>query len=1144
MTRARRLWVTGLLLCAGCSAALAQPPTSPGGSGPPQGGPVRAIIRYPTVHGQSVVFEAGGNLWKVGLSGGVAARLTSDSGFDSAPHFSPNGRWIAFTGWYQGNTDVYVMPSSGGPVKRLTYHSINRKAGPGKLRVSRDNTVLGWTPDSRNVVFLSRRASFNPQVMHAYEVPVSGGLPTRLPLPWTGPLSFGPNGHTVAYNKSARSFRPFHRKRYYGGQAQDIWTYDFKTGKSRRITHWKGADTWPMWHGQTLYFTSDRGSRHIENLWSYSFKSQQFEQLTHFATYDIDRATLGDHAIAVTDGGNLYVYHLGNGKLQQISVRVPLDGTRLQPRWLDGSEHIDSADIAPNGKLAVFSARGALFTVPAKYGSTQTLTTTPGADQRDPAWSPDGKSIAFIDTRGKHQQIDVRPATGGAARALTHTDDVSYQPPITWSPDGQWVTYVDSTQTLWLENADSGKRWRVAQDKSQARGTFTDVHWSPGSRWLAFSKTLPNRVSGLFLYHVADRSLHKISQGRYNDRDPVFSRDGKYLFFVSDRLVNPAVSNFDFTVAGVASSGLYAATLASTTPSPVAPRVRQATGAKSHQPGSAPEAHDEHSAKGKPGQPHPISVNLKGLMSRAVRLPVPAADITNVTEAKGVIYYLAEPAATLNDNPLPGEKSLLRAYDLKKREDHTLAQGVDELMMSADGSTLLYRADGQWNLRPATFKKQLPPDMVATLSLDQLRRHVQPRADWQTVYDEAMRDVRDYFVDPKLIAKEWPAIDARYRRLLAHATSLSDVNWLIANAIGSLGESHMYIYGGNQGWKSPTHATADLGVAFALDQPSGRYYLKRIYRGDNTVPGYRAPLAQPGLKVSKGDFVLAINGQTLKAPTNPYALLNGTYGTTISLRLAKSASGGHPWTIHVRPIANAHKLHLLAWIRHNRAQVDKLSHGRIGYVYLEDMGTTGMREFVRQYYNQMYKQGIIFDDRWNLGGSIDPVLFDRIARPVTAMTTNRHRWADPALAAPVGHMAALINHGSASDGDIFAYMFKKRHLGPTIGTRTWGGVRGYFSPFSLLGGAQLVVSEEAMYGLDSQWVVENIGVKPDVRVDDEPGQINRGHDAQLRTAVRLLMKQIRQSPKQYPPPPAWMPAFPPQPHYPACPASDTSGPCG
>ncbi len=1114
-------WIVGLCLAAGLTLTASATAASP----PAPGGPIQALIRYPAMHGNQVVFEAGGNLWSTTLKGGTATRLTSDSGFDMAPHFSPNGQWVAFTGWYQGNTDVYVVPAAGGPVRRLTFHSINRKIGKDKLRTSPDNIVLGWTPDGKDVVFLSRRTSFNPQVMHAFKVPLDGGLPEQLPLPWTGPLSFNANGTEVAYNKLDRVFRPFHRKHYFGGQAQDIWTYDFKTGASRQITHWKGADVWPMWHGDTIYFTSDRGAKGVQNLWSYSLSRNHFHQLTHFDTYDIDSPTLGNDGIALSDGGDLYVYTFGDHQLHRIDVRVPMNGKATQPHWADASHAIQGAGIAPSGKLAVFSARGALFTVPAKHGSTRTLTHDPAADERDPAWSPDGKQIAYIRATGRSDEIALRSATGGAPRLLTHHSKRSYQGPLTWSPDGKWLTYVDAAGHLWVENVKSGKRYEVATDPS-GRGAFGDLAWAPGSDWLAFSRALKNHKSGLFLYHVTDHSLHGISRGQFDDTSPAFSSDGKYLFFTSDRLVNLAGGMSDWSsTTNLDSSGLYAATLSSSTPSPLAPRQPDAAGKK---PGKNKKGADKKDSR----HTGPLHIDLDGLMSRAVQLPVPAANITSVLAAKGVVYYTTQPNYVIGGH-LTGEKPQLRAYDLKKRKDLTLDAGGQDLMLSADGSTLMYRSKGHWVLRPAKFAKKAKTQKLA---LSHVRRWVHPRAEWATVFGEAWRDVRDYFLNPQLVKAHWHAMGERYGRLLPRATSRNDVNWLIANMIATFGESHMYVGGGDMGWKSPASETADLGADFGLDKASGRYRLTRIYRGDNTLPGYRAPLAQPGLKVATGDYVLAINGQPLKAPMNPYALLNGTFGTTVRLRLSRHASGSHAWTIHVRPIANAGKLHLLAWIRHNRKMVDKLSGGKLGYVYLNDFEATGAHEFIRQYASQMHKQGIVFDDRWNLGGSdaLEMSIFSRIARQLTNMFATRNGWTFRGPTAFYGYKALVYNRGSASNGDMFPYMFKTAHLGPIIGDRSWAGVRGYDGPFSLLDGGHLTVSDNAMYSLDSKWVVENIGVEPDVTVHDQPGQLNRGHDAQLQTAVDMLMKKIQAAPRTLPAPPAWTPAFPKQPAYPKC----------
>jgi len=1116
------VWLTSLALA---FLSLAAAPASAAGSGP-----IHALSRFPTVHGSTVVFEAGGNLWKVGLGGGVAQRLTSDSGYDSHPVFSPDGKWVAFTGWYQGNTDVYIVPATGGPVRRLTFHSMNNK-GRGKLAPSPDNVVIGWTPDGKDVVFLSRRHSWNPQMFQAYEVPVGGGLPREIKLPWTGPLSFNASGDEVAYNQLFRNSRAFHRKHYYGGQAQNIWIYNFKKHASRQITHWKGSDTYPMWHGNTLYFASDRGPNHVMNIWAYSLKNQQFHQITHFDTYDIDWPSLGSGGIAFSDAGRLYVLKLPSQKLVKVPVRIPLDGARIQPRWKSVAKMIRGADVAPDGKLAVFSARGNLFEVPAKYGDTVNLTRSSAVDERAPAWSPDGKTIAYVTDAGGKSEIAVRPADGsGSARDLTHTSGVTYQGPLVWSPDGKWLAYSDSNQVLWVQDVASGRRFRVAQNKYQVIGGFADVSWSPDSRWLAYSNTLSNHERALFLYAVGAHKRHQVSDGSFSDSDPVFSRDGKYLYFVSARLANPAFSAFDNTLAGVDADGLYVTTLKKGTPSPFAPRSQSPVSTSSQSAGHGGQG------KNKPAHPPRVAIDLDGLMQRAVRVPVPDANIAGVAAAHGIVYYLSTPEPVLGHG-MPGRKPELRAYDMKKRKGMTLVSGASAngFALSADGKTLLYAKQGGWYLRPAKFSDHAK---AKKLDLSHVRMRVDPRAEWAEIFREAWRDVDDYFVNPKYIAKVWPALGKKYRKLLPLVACRQDLNWVIGNMIGSLGESHMYVFGGDNGWHTPFAPTADLGVNFALNAKSGRYYLARIFRGDNTVPGYRSPLAQPGIKASKGDYVLAIDGHDLKAPENPYRFLMNTLGTAVTLKLADNPAGRHAWTVKVKPVANGSKLRLLGHIRTERARVTRLSHGKLGYVYLYDMEALGMREFMRQYYSQLTKPGIVFDERWNLGGFIDPMLFDRLTRRIVGMWVMRRGTYQqtPGPAYP-GYMDAVINRGSASDGDIFAYMFKHYHLGPTIGTRTWGGVRGYDAPFTLVDGGHLVVSEVAMYGLDSKWVVENIGVMPDMRVPEPPGAVEQGHDPQLDRAVQVLMTKIKKNPRRLPPPPPWLPAFPAQPALPACPAA-------
>ena len=1103
-------------------------------------GPVQALIRYPSLHDSTVVFEAGGAVWKVPVQGGEATRLTADSGYDSHPVIAPNGRWVAFTGWYRGNTDVYVVSIDGGPVRQLTWRSVNQPMN-GRITTLPDNVVIGWTPDSQDVVFLSRRESFNPQIERAFEVPVTGGLPTALPMPWTGPLSFNAAGTKVAYNKLARVLRAFHRKHYFGGQADDIYTYDLQTGASTRLTHWKGEDAYPMWVGHTLYFASDRGAGGVLNLWAKNLKTDALRQITHFSTYDVDWPSAGNSGIAVSDGGRLYVYSFATHQLAQVPVTVPLSGTHTLPYEFSAAKMIRAADLAPDGKIAVFSARGALFTVPVKYGHTTDLSTRVASNDKDPAWSPNGKWIAYVRDDGQNSELMVRAADGhGVPRVLAPNGALSYSGPLQWSPNGHWIAYSTSRQQLWLVNVKTGARKAVSTDRQMIIGAFADVAFSPDSRWVAFSKHLPNHLRALFIYNVKSGALHQISRGNFSDSHPAFSHDGKYLYFVSARLVNPVLSSYNFSASGAVPDGLYVTTLQAKTPSPFAPRTQHPTAAHHAAHGAHKKAAGKHKrnkkggAKAKKTAPR-VKIDFPGLIERAVEVPVPAANIAQVAEFHGTVFYATEPVPVIG-GAIPGEAPQLRAYNLEKRKGLTLAQGIGSgFALSADGSTLLYQVGNQWDLRPATFSKQAP---TQTLNTANMQMQVNPRAEWTEIFGEAWRNVRDYFADPKLIATQWAAIGQHYRALLPLVQDREDLNYVMANMIGSLGESHMYIFGGDMGWKSPPQPTAGLGAEFALNAPSGRYYLKRIFHGDNTIPGYYAPLAQPGLRVKRGDYVLAINGLPLRAPANPYALLQGTLGQTVSLTLA-SKPHGKPWTILVKPVINSGKLHLLHWINHNRREVNKLSGGKVGYVYLNDMEATGLHEFVRQYYSQLNKPGMIIDDRWNLGGFIDTILFNQLTQKMVAAWTNRHgaHYQSPENAY-IGHLAALINHGSASDGDIFAYRFQKYHLGPTIGSRTWGGVRGYDNQFTLLDGGQQVVSEIAMYATVSQWTVENIGVVPSIPVHVNPGLLaRRGEDTQLQTAVHVLLKEIQRAPVIVPPRPHWLPAFPTQPTYPTCPSS-------
>jgi tricorn protease len=1082
----------------------------------------RTLMRFPTLYDQTIVFAAHGNLWSVPRAGGEAQRLTSGSGYDLMPRFSPDGRWIAFTADYQGNQDVYVIPAGGGAARRLTFHSDIVPEAP--MRWGPNNMVVTWTRDSKNVVFLSRRMSMN-WTPRLFEVPVQGGLATPLPLDSGGLMTYSPDGHSLAYNRIFRNFRTW--KRYLGGMAQDVYTYDLAAKKLTRITDWKGTDTAPMWYGRRIYFLSDRDARRRENLWVFDLDSRQFREITHFSGYDIDFPSLspgeetpnaGGAGIVFQQGGSLWVLDLPSEQLHQLEVSVRDDGVRTGPRFVDASKLIREKDaaqqtnfaVSPNGKRALFSARGDLFTVPAEHGATRNLTQTSNADEDHPSWSPDGKTIAYTTDSTGEQEIATRPAEGGTERILTRFQAGFFYSPV-WSPDGKHLAFPDGAHRLWLLDVASGRTTQVAQDP------YNEIHdqsFSPDGRWLAYSITGANQQRGIYIYSLDSGRERRVSEPLANDLGPVFSPDGKYLYFVSSRHVNPTLSESEFDVATLEMNGIYIATLRKNEPSPFAPRSDE---------GAVEPKKETKSQPWRPGASAAVQIDFDGLMARAVPVPIPPADIVAL-DARGEKIFYQIGAPQMIEGPLPRLKPALRVYDLASRSDGLVVEDVDEYSLSADGEKALYkRTGGSYEIVDA----KASPGKPSPLDLSHMRTLIRPTEEWAEMFRNAWRLERDLFVISQMNGVDWQAVHDAYVKLLPLVGSREDLNYLIGEVQSELGNSHTYVGGGDNGDLVPRVPTALLGVDFALDRASGRYRLARIYPGDNTRPQYRSPLSEPGVDASEGDYLLAVNGRELTSPTDPFSAFVGLQNQPVTLTLASSARATRREAT-VQPLASEQSLREKDWIDHNRETVDRLSGGRIGYVYMSDMEALGMEQFVRQFYPQLDRRALIVDDRWNGGGFIDQIVLARLRRLLIGMSTDRQR---ARMTIPqqilVGPKVCLINHISASDGDLFPYYFRKYGIGTLIGTRTWGGVRGIRGNWTLLDGGYITVPEMSVYGLDSEWVIENHGVDPDIEVDTDPGQLEAGHDAQLEAAIDYLMKQLANQPGGLPPPPPPLPAYPP-----------------
>ena len=1106
-----------------------------------------ALPRFPQPYGDRIVFVADGNIWSAPKTGGTAERLTSAPGQDMMPRVSPDGRWIAYTEASKAGTDVWVIPAAGGAARRLTYHPTT-EAGTGG-RHGPDNMVVTWTPDSRNVVYLTKKDQWNTWIQNMYQVPVSGGAPTPMPIDSAvGLATFAPDGHTIAYNRIFRNFRTW--KRYNGGLAQQVFTYDLNTHQAVQLTNWSGTNTSPMWWGRKIYYLSDQDAARRANIWCYDLDTKQTREVTHFTDFDIDFPALGGDAIAFQQGGKLYLLDLPSEQLHEVPVAVPDDNTRTRQRVAEVKDQVRDVDpaqvidyaLAPNGKRTLFSARGDIFSVPSEDGPTRDLTNTQGADEDHPAWSPDGKTVAYTTDSSGADQLAIRPAEGGPQTLLTFfTEGYLYGP--VFSPDNRTLAFSDGAHRLWIVHTDGGGPRQVAQDKLNE---IHDQAFSPDGRWLAFSMSAVGRRRDLYLYDIGAGVLTRLGDGTGIDQAPAWSPDGKYLYFASNRHENTVPSDLEFDFAILKSLGVYAIPLARDTVSPVAPRSDEAdTGpvdeqdkSKPDDRGSSPAAKagkDRHDDKptakkatpDKPGVLAPIRIDLDGMMSRAVAIPVDGANITQLDARAHRIFYLTQPIALIDGN-LPGEKSELHFYDLEKRKDSVVAQDVDGYSLSRDGQRVLIKHEKTWTVLDTKADAAKDDDTKKQLNLGHMRMVVDPAQEWAEMFENAWRLERDLFFSPVMNGVDWKAVHDKYRALLPLVGSREDLNYLIGQVISEISNSHTYVGGGDDGDTGPRVHTALLGVDWSLDQASGRYRIATIYPGDNTRDDYRSPLFQPGLEVKAGDYVLAINGVDLRAPTDPDSLLQlSDSDTTVDLTVADSASGPIRHVV-VKPIGKELGLREAAWIAHNRAVVDKLSGGRVGYVYMSDMEQLGLQQFMRQFYAQLDKQALIMDDRWNGGGFVAPFALERLRRTLVAMTVNR----ESAIATEPnellhGPKVALLNHWSASDGDIFPYLFKLYGLGPLVGTRSWGGVRGIRGNWQMMDGGYITIPEEAMYTTGSQWSVENHGVDPDVEVENQPADLLAGHDAQLEAAVALMLKALAEKPSRLPPPPPLIPAYPP-----------------
>ncbi len=1043
------------------------------------------MLRYPDVSSTHITFVYAGDIWIVPKTGGLASRLSSPEGEESFPRFSPDGRYIAFSGNYQGNTDVYVIPAMGGTPKRLTYHPM-------------PDRMLDWYPDGRSILFASARKSGRQRFNQLYRISREGGLPEKLPVPYGEFGTISPDGKTLAFMPRSRDFRTW--KRYRGGWAPDIWLFDLKTFKSKNLTRHDANDAHPMWHGETLYFLSDRGPNQRYNIWAYNTRDESFRQVTHFKDFDIHFPAIGPQDIVFEAGGILYLLDLSTEQLRQVPVEVITDLATLYPKVEKVGDEIRNANISPHGKRAVFEARGEIFTVPAEHGPILNLTRSSGVAERYPAWSPDGKWVAYWSDRSGEYELTLRRADGsGQERKLTSLGPgFRYQP--YWSPDSKKLAFVDKAMTIQYVEVASGKITRVDKGLWMYQGALHRfrVSWSPDSRWLAYSRGTERRYNAIFLYDTKTGKRYQVTEGYYNDAQPAFDPEGKYLFYFSNRTLRPIYSDLDNTWIYPNTTNLIAVSLREDVPSPLAPRndEEKEEETKKEKKQSSKKEKEEKSREVKP-----VRIDIDGFERRAVILPPKAGNYTDLWAVKGKVLYRRLPRTGSDE-----KKAALVYYDLQKREEKTIINDVDGYRLSADGKKLLV-----WKKRKYAIIDVKPGQkMDKPLRTGEMEMTVDPRSEWKQLFTDAWRFERDFFYDANMHGVDWEAMRKQYEKLLKDAVTRWDVNYVIGELIAELNASHTYRGGGDLE-RPKRRRVGLLGVDWKLE--NGAYRIARIIRGAPWDVEVRSPLDQPGVDVKEGDYVLAVNGIPLDISKEPYAAFEGLADKTVVLTVNSKPTLEGARRVLVKTLSDERRLRHLEWIETNRRKVEELSNGRVGYIYVRSTGFDGQTELVRQFMAQYTKDALIIDERFNSGGQIPDRFIELLNRPALSFWAVRdgRDWQWPPFA-HFGPKVMLINGWSGSGGDAFPYYFKKAGLGPLIGTRTWGGLIGITGAPPLIDGGRVTVPTFRMYSTEGEWFPEGHGVDPDIEVVNDPGMLAKGRDLQLERAVEEALRLLKTHP--------------------------------
>ncbi|MBW3564493.1 MAG: PDZ domain-containing protein [Acidobacteria bacterium] len=1045
-----------------------------------QDGELARLLRFPDIHEEMVTFVNGGDIWLAASSGGVATRLTSHAGLELFPKFSPDGRWIAFSAQYDGTRQIYVMPTAGGTPRQLTFYNDIGNLPP---RGGFDYQVLDWAPDGKSILFLAHRLPWGERMRRHYTIDFDGGMEAPLEIPQGSGGMYSPDGTQVVYTPIEREYRTW--KRYRGGRAQDVWVWDIPSSTVRQVTSSPATDNQPVWVRNRIYFTSDRDG-HL-NLWSSEADGGE-TQVTHHDTWDALWPSAGPDQIVYENGGYLRKYDVRSGTDEIIPIRLRGDFEATLPRVVDVGDRIQSVSPSPTGVRAVVEARGEIFTVPAEKGEPRILTRTPGVREHSPSWSPDGSTIIYLSDRSGEYEIWTRPADGsGEEKQLTRDGDTWRYAPM-WSPDGRRIAYSDRRARLKVLDTATGRTIEIDMGRFS---DITDYQWSGDSRWLTWTNESENTLSSVWVYSIAAGTKHRLTSEDTDEANPVFDPEGRYLYFLSNRDFNLTFSDYEFTYLFTDARRVYVGVLAKDGPALLLPESDE-------EPVTGDEQDDSEESDEEPdppaGAPKPVRIDPDGFENRVRAIPGSPSNYRALSATtKGPVYI---------------QGGALKRYDIDVRKEETILEGIQAYEISRDGQKVLYRAGPNYGI-VAMAPGQKSAD--GRLELDELETMTDPRLEWRQEYRDAWRTFRDWFYDENMHGVDWEAMYDKYEPLVSHIAHRSDLDYILGELGGELNAGHVYV----QSAPSDAIDRTDHGLLGAeiVADPSGYFRIEKIFPGENWQADFRSPLTEPGVDVNEGDYIIAVDGVSTRTVKNFYELMRHTADRVVALEVSSRPSPAGARTEQVRPIAHETNLRYLDWVQGRRRYVDEQSNGRIGYIHLPNTAVEGTRELFKYFYPQARKDALVLDARYNGGGFIPAQMIELLERPVLSYWVRRdiEPFMTPGFA-HTGPKAVLVNGYSSSGGDAFPYYFRKRGLGPVIGTRTWGGLIGISGNPQLMDGGGVLVPTFRFLDPEGYWAVENTGVAPDIEVVDRPDLEAQGIDPSLDTALEYLLNELEENP--------------------------------